>query len=43
VAGLAGDDDAGSAWGDYLAELLQDMGDADQVDVDDGLGAGLGR
>ena len=37
MAGLAGDDDAGSAWGDDSAELLQDMGDADQVDVDDGL------
>jgi len=43
VAGLAGDDDTGAARGDYPAELLEDVRDADQVDVDDRLRAGLGR
>ena len=43
VPGLAGDDDAGPAGGDDLAELLQDEGHADEVDSDDGLRRGLGR
>lgn len=41
MPGLGGNDDAGAAGGDDVAELLQDHGGAVQVDGEDGFGWGL--
>jgi len=43
VTGHAAHDDAGAAGGDDAAELLEDIGGAEEVDVQDPLGAGLDR
>jgi hypothetical protein len=43
MAGLASDDYPRSTEGDDAAELLEDVGDADQVDGNDRLWGGLGR
>jgi hypothetical protein len=43
VAGHAGHHDARAARRDDAAELFQDVGGAEQVDVQDSFGAGLDR